>query len=96
MKFLFGFLNWISCSIQMDYNELQEIIQAQWRHEEQIQVKCNLIIMSNEKICENDNNVTSHISTIMGTLVQQKHQINVEEANCNMIINMVINLYKGK
>jgi hypothetical protein len=80
----------------MDYNELQEIREAQWRHEEQIQVKCSLIIMSNEKICESDSNVTSHISTIMGTLVQQKHHINVVEANDNMIINMVINVYKGK
>jgi hypothetical protein len=77
----------LDCFIsQMDYWELQEIRCALQSHEDVIRGNRSLIIMAIARINERDHHVTSQIATIMGTLVQQKHQINVLEAECNMLV----------
>jgi hypothetical protein len=75
----------------MDFRELQEI-QLVLRT---IQGNRTSIFTATAKMHENEHLVTTQIATIMGTLVQQKHQMAVLEAECNMLRNMVINLWKS-
>lgn len=51
--------------------------------------------MVTTEIHENEQQATSQITTIMGTLVQQMCQIAVVEAECTLLRNMVLNLSKG-
>jgi hypothetical protein len=64
-------------------------------HEESIQANRTSIFTATTKIHENEQQVVTQVATIMGTLVQQKCQMAVLEAECNMLWNMVINMSKG-
>jgi hypothetical protein len=81
--------------VLMDYLELQEIRRILKNHEETIQCNMTSIFSITTKVHENEHWVIYEIATIMGTLVQQKHQIVVLEAVCNMLRNMVLNLPVG-
>jgi hypothetical protein len=65
----------------MDYRELKEIRRVLRNHEEAIQANRTSIFTATTKIHENEQQVVTQVATIMGTLVQQKHQMAVWKWN---------------
>jgi hypothetical protein len=78
----------------MDYQELREMRRTLRNHEEFIHANRSLIYTANRKIHENEQNVMSQVAMTMATHVQQKHQMVILEAKCNMLQNLVMNMSK--
>jgi len=80
----------------MDPWDLQEICWALRIHEEQVNYSRSSIINLVPKLHELEQKITSHMASIMGSLLELKKQIEVVEAECNVLRNLALNLCKGE
>ena len=90
--------NWQPCSVKcidlIDYREAQDIQREIHRHEESIQCNRTSIFSVTSKFHENEQQCSAQNSIIMNTLAHQKQQNDAPEVECNMLINLVLNLSK--
>jgi hypothetical protein len=77
------------------HREIQEMHRVLCRHEDFINSNRMSIFLVTTKVHENEHQCISQNAVIMETLLQQKRQIQVLEAECSMLRNMVCNLNKG-
>jgi len=78
----------------MDYKDIQEVQRTLQRHKESIQCNGTSLFSVTSKVHKNKHQCATQNVTIINHLVQQRQKLDVLEAKCSMLKNLVINLNK--
>jgi hypothetical protein len=78
----------------MEHREIMEIKKITRRHEEFIHCNMTSMFLVTTKVHTNKHLCVTQHTTLMKLLANQKHRMDTLKAECNMLINRVLNPHK--